>query len=75
MTSRPSFFVNLRIHQLVVKIHPDALIVAAVAGPAGDGTMLADRAAAGGQLERPAVTLGVLRHEIGRAQIPFDCLR
>lgn len=65
-------FVVVRIDDLLLEIHPDALVVVAVVSAAGNGAMLANRARTGGMLEVLAIAIGALRNEIRRAQIPFD---
>src|SRR5215469_1522315 len=63
---------NIGIYDLVLKVDPDALVVAAVIGATRHGTVFPYPATASASLDVRAVAVLVVRNEVRVSQVPFD---
>ncbi len=60
------------IDHLVLKIEPDAFVLATVVATAGNGPLFVDGAATGGPIHVHAVAVGGVGDHVGLAQFPLD---
>ena len=68
----PVVTMNVRIHNLVLEVQPDAVVVAAVIAPAWHRPILSHSAAAGAMLYVSAITVLAVRDHVWISEISLN---